>query len=373
VAKISRNPSGAPRWVPCPGAPQAEAPFPHGPTHPTTIEGRIVHWVSNRIIRSWRPGNEPLDVGTFLNANTPHGVVTSELLYCARVFLNAVWERAHVYPAGLYSEKQVSAWRFVDEPPLAGPCDAQWRSEDGTWVTVWDGKFGFIPKHAFENWQLISYGLGSIGERTQTVELVVVQPRGSSAARPVKTWILSVAELLAYGQKLVASADLVFSPNPPRFAGPHCYKCRAAGVCETLRASSWAGYHLALDAINVEIGEDELAYELEMMRQASDAIKARLDALQSLGTARIQAGHPVPGYAIETGLSNREWTMTPEQVIGFGRLHGVDLAETKPTSPNQAEGRGVPRHVIDLFTTRRETAPKLVRKRPNEAREVFFK
>ena len=123
--------------------------------------------------------------------------------------------------------------------------------------------------------------------------------------------------------------------------------------------------------VDVEMNEAQLAHEIELLDRAKDLVRARLDALEALAIARIQAGAPVPGYAFRKSKGNRSWTLPPDQIVAMATLFDVDIEERRPVSPNQAEGRGMPRAAIDRFTERRELGAKLARVSPNTAREIF--
>lgn len=350
-----------------------EAPFPRSPTHPVTEEGKALHWACERVLRSWLPVNtlEPIDLHTFLGQACPENgiVITEEMVWAGGVYLETVWERVWQNPELLQVEKQLSADRWI--PGYSGRTDSMWRSPDGAWLSVWDLKFAYTPTAAVGNWQLLSYALGAVTERTQTVELVIVQPRGVSASRPVKTWRLPIAEFWPLAQQLIDAAVEARGLSPRTVAGSHCHWCRAAAHCPTLQAAGMGALDVGSAGVSVELTEPEIAHEIEMLDRAEDLVRARLDALEALGSARIQGGRPIPGFENRRGLSNRSWTLPPAQMLAMGELWGVDLDEPRALSPNKAEGRGMPRSIIDLFTKRVPTAAKLVRVDRNVAREIF--
>ncbi len=369
-------PSGAPRWALCPGSAGLEAPYPFGPTHPTTIEGRALHWVAERVLMSWLPiNNFPAEsmvdyLGKQCESKGALGhVITDEMVWAGNVYLQEIWNTASTYPEGLQVETQVSAWSYIKG--FAGRSDAVWISEDGTQLVVYDLKFGHKAKKAFENWQLISYALAALGTRTRYITLVLVQPRGRNVTRPVMRWSMTIEQFWVYAQRLIDAAAEARGPNPRTIAGPHCLHCKAAARCGTNDDAAMNAYDFGLAAVGPELTEAEIAHQIYLLDRASDIVKARLNAMESLAVARITEGNVVPGYEQKKGLKNRDWTVPPEQAIEIGRMYGVDIEDSKPATPKQAEGRGLPREVIDLFTFRAETAPKLVRKDRAKAREIF--
>ncbi|MEE9393722.1 MAG: DUF2800 domain-containing protein [Planctomycetota bacterium] len=372
---LKLNPSGANRWVPCPGSVQMEAPFPRSETHPITEEGKAIHWAAEQVLISWSPRNDfpAIELRNLLGAKCPENglIITDEFVEHATTYLEAVWRYVHTDLHAMLWEHKLSAFQWVQE--LSGRADLTWQSPDVTYAVVADGKFGYRPVSAFENWQLVIYGMGMLRPETQTIDLVIVQPRGRAIGNPVKVWRLDREQLLAYADRVVEAAALARGPNPPLRAGGHCYKCKAAAHCPALQAAGFAAMDASATATTVEIDERQIAWELQLLRRAKEQLTAREDALEGLAIARIRAGSPVPGYAERRSLSNRSWTHgSPEETIAFGLLSGVDLATpAKPVTPQQAEVRGVPREMIDLFTERREGAAKLVCIDPDEARKVF--
>ena len=308
----------------------------------------------------------------FRNQKCPENgvIVDDEMVWAGGVYLEAVWARAWEHLPGLEVEAKVSLEQYI--PGMRGRTDTLWRSADRTRLAVFDLKFGYGQKTGFENWQLISYALGAVDEYTRELELIVVQPRGASAGRPVKPWPLSIETFWGYARRLVDAANEARGNNPRTFAGGHCRYCKAGAGCPTLAAASDHAMDAGLAQVNVEQTEFELAHEIEQLDRATDLVRARLDALEALAIARIQSGKPVPGYAHKKSLGNRSWTLSPRSIVELGGMFGVDVeTERKPLTPNKAEGRGLPREVIDKFTQRFEIAAKLTRINRNAAREVF--
>ena len=373
MAKLKVNASGAGRWVPCPGAPLMESRHPDTPTHPVTEEGKAIHWACDRVMASWKTHPQaPLTLQQFLGVACPENgiVIVPEMIYAGGVYLETVWGRAHAYPEGLQTEKQLSThrWGFV----IGMRCDSMWRSEDRKYLAIDDFKYGRVPKRAYENWQLLNYALGAIDDYTETIELSIIQPRGPSAAHPVKTWIFPAAELPQWARWIINSYHLAHSESPPLHAGPWCRYCKAAaaGACPAITAASYAAFDLAERAVFAEMTDAEVAHDLELMDRATKVMRARLDALEALAIARIQGGATIPGFDRTKSFGNRTFIRDMKSV---GTLFGLDLEKRVTMSPTEAEGVGLPRQVIDMFTTRRENPPKLKQVQRNESREVFYK
>ena len=368
------RPSGAGRWVKCPASAALQNKFkdPATERHPVTLEGIAAHWVAERVMNSWLPCNdlEHVEPRYFLGKAEPETglLIDADMIHGVNVYVRAVWERAHGNLASLEIEKQLTTHPRIEKN--SGRCDALWSSPDGSRLTLWDFKFGYKPVRAFENWQAINYALAAITSKTETIEIVIVQPRGSSASDPVKTWELSPVDFAPYANRLTEAAAEARTKSPGIKAGDHCYKCRAAHACQTLRAEADTAYEIGASPIPAEPSNAELAHALEQNDRAKSMLSARQDALEGLAISRITEGEAIPGYEQKRGRSNRRWT-NGAGIVNTGKLFDVDLTIKKPVSPNEAEARGLPRQVVDMFTERVATAAKLVRSSRNESREIF--
>ena len=374
-------PSNAARWVNCPGSVALEAPYPYGEKHPTTEEGIALHWATERVAMSWLPINdlEAKSIDQFLGQTCPENgvIITADMVWAGTVYLRSIWERSSPYLEGLKIEHQVSLSPSIEGSN--GRVDAVWLSHDSRWLTILDLKYGFTPKSAFENWQLLCYAYAycQSSDSIQNVEFQLIQPRGISAANPVKTWTVSRAELNHYFRRISEAARAVREAEargvPARtVAGPHCRYCKHAALCDTNQQAGWEARAFAGNGVSVDLNEQQIAYELEEMGRAKELIRSRMDALEGLAIARIQAGKPIPGYGYGTSMGHRTWTIPDEEVFEMGKLCGVDLVETKAVSPNQAETvRKLPRPIIDRFTTKKTLPAKLTRRKHNESKGIF--
>jgi hypothetical protein len=350
-----------------------EVSFPRSPSHPVTEEGKALHWGVERVIRSWSIANDidPISMGSLLGAVFPENgiVITDEMVWAGGVYIESIKGRARMHPESLQVEKQLSAHRWI--PGYYGRSDSIWRSADLSWLTVWDLKFGYTPVAGIGNWQNLSYGLGAVTAETKTVELIVCQPRGVSASKPIKTWVLPIEEFWNWVTVLVAAAEEARGPTPRTVAGPHCRYCKARGNCDTLAAAGSGAMDTGAAGLSPDLTDQALSHEIELLDRAADAVEARRDALEGIAIARSKAGRVLPGFSYEQGLSNRSWTLPKAQTLAMGQLCGVDLSDSKPVSPNQAQGRGVPRGIIDRFTERQPTRARLVRTDRNAARKAI--
>ena len=350
-----------------------EQPFPPSPKHPVTEEGIAAHWAAEKVMYSWLPVNSaaPLPLSQFLGIECPlNGVfITDDMIWGGGVYLEAIWARAHSYLPGLKIEHQTSLPDSTG--PISGRIDAKWSSEDQKRLALFDFKFGYTPVEVVENWQLIIYALGSVTMHTEEIEFVIVQPRGPHSGEPVKTWTITADDLRELYRWVDNSIKLARGENPPTHPGAWCRYCRAAAHCDALDRSTYRALEETGKAVVVEMSEAQIAVDLEAMHRATSQIKARLMALEALAIARIQGGQPIPGFAYQPSQGNRRWTLPDKQIIAAAKLFGIDIETVTAASPNQAEGRKLPRNIIDLYTERPTNAPKLKKINLQNAKEAF--
>lgn len=357
------NPSQAQRWVPCPGSAYMESLYPRTTTHPVTEEGKAIHWACEGVLFSWSTKNDitPKTLVSYIGQTCPENglIITEDFVAAGNVYLACVWERAQQYPDGLAIEKQASAYHAGLE--LAGRIDARWINETKTWLTVWDAKFGYKPVTAFENWQLLIYGIAEAYPTIETVELVVVQPRGLSVRQPVKRWMIDRPTLARY-QAIIAQskAEAELREGAPTRPGSHCRNCQAAHSCPALEEASWHAHDTAGISVPQDLTPKEIAYRLDEFERAQEMLRARRDALEALATRHIQHGTIVPGFKLHVSLGDRQWRQE-QDAVGLGLLSDVEMYERKMISPKQAEVRGIPPQAVEALTVRYERPPKLTR------------
>lgn len=124
-------------------------------------------------------------------------------------------------------------------PEFGGTGDAViYKPEDST-LHVIDLKFGMKVVEPQDNLQLCSYAVGAArkvwGGAVNKIVLTIIQPRAFHSAGPVRSWEISYAELEVLQRKLARVIKLAEQPNAPRAAGDHCFFCKAASFCDTLR------------------------------------------------------------------------------------------------------------------------------------------
>lgn len=373
-------PSSAFRWVNCAQAPSLEARYPETEESPHALEGTAAHWVVEGALL----GKPYLLVGD----QTYNGVaVTQEMLEGAELVHDDVRQQIGLnWSERLFIEQKVQIAR-VHSQNWGTPDYYAWgQLPDGRLkLTVWDYKFGFGIVEAFENWQLIDYVAGLVGEakldglqeQNCVVDMRVIQPRAPHRDGPVRSWMVKASDLRAYWNRLEMAAEDATSVKPTASPTPDgCKNCLGRGHCEALqraaaRAADHGEHYLPLD-----LSPHALGLELRNLKQAQALLEARVSGLEAEAAGRIKQGERVPFWALDSAPGRLAWTKTVPEVMALGQMLGLDLA--KPTdviTPAQAKAaakaRKLPAELFDAYATRPAGAVKLIFDDGAKARLTF--
>jgi len=335
MAHAPLSPSAAHRWLVCPASVK-ESKSTVSVDSDASKEGTATHEVGY----IWLTTGHPPAVGT----QTSNGLtVTEEMVETAEWFVRYVLHIADEdgcpeAPSVVMAEEKVAIGGFfgLDPSICFGTADAAVLGTDT--LTIVDLKAGYKDVVAEQNPQTALYGLGfmeEMGWMYQRVRLAIVQPRNGG----VKEWVLTKAELLAWGDKhrqAVAEAAAEVERYQPTEEG--CRYCPAAGVCKAAQAEALALARREFDdpeAVVTRLSPEELSLLLSKV----DLIDAVLKAAKEHALRLISVGHPIPGWKAVAGRKNRVWK--DEGTIGstLGLL-GFDLDDVAPRkliSPAKAE------------------------------------
>lgn len=351
------RPSGAPRWVPCPGSVSMEARFPETEESQPAREGTAAHWAASESLLG---GTHP---AVLIGQAAPNGVIiTEEMVRAAAHYVQDVLRV--VGDAVIQVENPVEI--SCIHPDNAGTPDNY--SRIGDTLHVWDFKYGWGRVDAFENWQVIDYAAGILDDLLpreglpEEVEFRIVQPRPYCSQGPVKIWRVSVSLLNSkYFPILRESAKAATSEGSECTPGGHCANCKAAHACPALNASVLRVMDLCELALPDELSGAALGAQIELLQLAETLVKTRKAGIEAQALAEIKQGGGVPGWTAAEGRTNRKWAAVPEEVIAFGHMVGVDLSKPGVKSPAQAEKAGLSKELVACYTTSPPGALKLVK------------
>lgn len=365
---LKLTPSSAGKFVPCPGSVRAELAHPdRREPSPVLMEGRAADWLIARVVASrWSFNTSAPTVAADWIGQVHDGItIDGAMAEHVTNYVDHLEEAAGSLDI-VKIEHQLSMERYL--AGYNGRSDATARLDEGRHARAWDFKYGFRPVYAFENYQLISYGLGLMTVGVDRFTLSIVQPRARGLH--YDHWTLTAVELMAYADRLIKSAHEARGDNPRLATGPHCGTCSARYACGALRAASGAALDYVTQSELHEPTPVELGAELRLMRQALTLAKARLSGLEEQAIYQLNHGQSIPGWRMTSTLSNRAFD-DRAKTERLAALHRVSLATDGLCTPAEAERRGLPKPVVKMLTTRQPGAPKLDQLTTRDIERIF--
>lgn len=340
-AKLS--PSGAHRWMACPGSVTLEAPFPDTSSE-FAAEGTLAHEIAAKCLDN---GVDPAAlIGQRFPVDGFEFTVDQSMVDHVKDYMSLVREFAE--GGQLLVEKRVGIGHLTGEEGAGGTSDVI--IIKGTEIIVIDLKYGMgVRVDANENPQLMLYALGALSEYDilgdfDTVTMVIHQPR----LNHVSEYSVEVSKLHTFADDVRHAADKVRSEDAPLVPGEkQCKFCKAKAVCPALRAdmaevvggaSSLSEFaDLVPQEVSSETSDNYLPIamsKVEMVEQWCKAIRAETER-------RLLAGQPVTGYKLVAGRAgNRDWkdaTAVEEMMKKTFRMRDDQVYDFKLISPTKAE------------------------------------
>ena len=333
------SPSGAHRWMRCPGSVALEAPFPDN-SNRYSAEGTLAHDLAAHFLQD---AVDPHTlVGTGATVDGFDFTISKEM--AAFVVDYAKLVREYAEGGMLLVEKRVDFSPVIDVPDSFGTSDAIIIKGDE--LIVVDLKYGMgVKVDATENEQLQLYALGALNDfgilaDFAMVTMVIHQPR----LNHVSEWSIPVAQLEAFGKEAHLAAMEVLDEGAQRLkAGEkQCRFCKAKAVCPALNDNvslATAGVATVADFAEFlpALAEDGLSTAMsrvELVEQWCKGIRAEVER-------RLLAGTPVEGYKLVAGRKgNRAWVdaAEAEQIMKKSfRLRDDDMYTKVLISPVAAE------------------------------------
>lgn len=308
------SPSGADRWMVCPGSVQLSQGIPDSKNIYST-EGTDLHEVAALCLEEGRAAKDLIGLSMLSGA-----LMTEEQADAVQAYVDAVYTYRGAIHGLLLVEQKVPLTWLTGEAEAEGTADCVIFGQEGNEeeVVVIDAKFGRgVAVEVEGNRQIQMYALGVIQQNdfwdlVKRVRLVIVQPRVSTP----KEWVVSLEELKAFSRdvrdaaaRVATDADLLV----PSEKG--CRFCRAQALCPALRDSAESAM---LDGFideppggvatqsdgrvvtdNTKLGE--LMDRLSMIEAWMKAIRAEVER-------RLLCGNKIPGWKLVQGKKgNRKW------------------------------------------------------------------
>lgn len=354
-AKLS--PSGAHRWMPCPGSAVLEAAYPDkGSSYAN--EGTAAH----ELAAGYLTENWSLDeyVGEVWRGEEADGtawkvVITEDMVRHVRDYAAKVREYAE--GGTLLVEQRVPIAHLTGEADAKGTADAVIMR--GNNITVVDLKFGMgVVVHAEDNPQLQMYALGALEAfdvlgNFETVTMVIHQPR----LWHVSEWTIPIEQLREFGHQVTMAAQAVSEATETDVTGPwalaylnpgekQCKFCKAKATCPALRnevadlvhdAATLSDFaDLMPSKPDSQTGDNYLSIAMAkvgLVEEWCKSIRAEVER-------RLLAGKTVDGFKLVEGKrGNRKWADENgvENLFKSFRLRQDEMYDLSLISPTTAE------------------------------------
>ena len=341
MAHAKLSPSGAHRWMACPGSVALEAPFPDQSSS-YAAEGTLAHTLASEYLDG--TGQHPFKrVGEQHDVDGFTFTVTQSMAdhvddYCRLVI--DYGERGL-----LLVEQRVPIGHLTGEKDATGTSDAIVVDTANRVLFVIDLKYGMgVRVDAGDNPQLMLYALGALEQCDQLGEfeqvcMVIHQPRLNHVS---EHW-LEVAELREFAEDVRLAAIEIGDHEVPRLepGEKQCRFCKAKAVCPALRAevTEVVSGSATLDEFltpDTTTGDNYLSVamsKVELVEHWCKAVRAEVER-------RLLAGQSVDGYKLVEGKrGNRKWNSETEVEALFKsfRLRQDEMYDYSLISPTKAE------------------------------------
>lgn len=273
-------------------------------------------------------------VETSLLKKYPHEMV--DYAYAAALEIRVMTPKG----ATLLSESRCDLSHI--SPDMWGTTDAAIVENFGR-LTVVDFKYGAgVAVDPENNSQMAFYALG-IAHRYDynfaDVALVIVQPRADHpSGKTTREWVISIDELIAWGDKFKAGVEACQDDFAPLVAGKWCKFCRAKPICPAI--SDQAMEQARLDFEDGALVKPPLlsVLDIESALAAASMLEDWIGAVREQALARLEKGEQIPGWKLVAKRGQRQWK-DEESAAMEARMVWADEAFTEPKllSPAQFE------------------------------------
>lgn len=361
-------PSNAHMWGPgrCPASPHMQSRQPRPPKSPSQREGDAAHWTLSKLLN----GGE-VKVGDVADNGV---VIDSELLGHAG---DAALEISHFRGEGVdvYVEQSFPV-PYVREGMNARP-DVLALAPSVKTAGFFDFKYGHREVETYHNPQFIveaaclfSMDIPDIDE--WEIYFTVIQPR-CYTTDPVRSWLITGAELRTEVIRYRDAAELASRENAPTKSGTYCRDCHASHSCRAIGIAA----ALAIDVSDhmgvTPLTPESAGLELTVLDDAEKRLAARRAGIEAYLMQHLSSGGRVDGWNIEQKMSNLKWTRSDAEVALLGAAFNLDLHKpAELITPTQAKKLGISDDVIASYSGRE--AGKLTLKRASNLKaERAFK
>lgn len=357
MAHAKLSPSGAHRWMRCPGSVVLEAPYPDSGSS-YAREGTAAHELAALVLES-PPATAQDYVGKRIefedDGETIQWPITQDMADHVDDYVKLVRERAQ--GKTLFVECRLPIGHITGEAGATGTSDVVILDHANKTIEVIDLKFGMgVRVNAEDNEQTQMYALGALEEYGilgdfDHIAMLIHQPR----LNHVSEWVIPVEQLMAFGATATDHADGCRDAEETQAIEDYltpgekqCRFCKAKATCPALRAeitevvggSSAATLDEFSDftpePVDMQTGDNYLPIAMAKVGMVEDWCKA----VRAEVERRLLAGQNVDGYKLVEGKRGaRKWGSEAdvETLFKSFRLRQDEMYDFSLISPTKAE------------------------------------
>jgi len=340
------SPSSSERWMHCAGSVRLCEGLPDV-KNAYMLEGTAAHELAAYALK----GNDPEWRDTdYIEVEGQPYPIDDEMREGVQTYIDYVRHLQALYRSELWVETPVDLAPLNPPEEIYGTSDAILDSLELRRLDVVDLKYGQgVQKAAAGNPQLMNYLLGALlkvahkrGAQKNgadslggalamfdTLEVHIVQPRGSHVDGPIRSWEVSADEVRAFAAQVINAARATQDPNAPLTPGEWCRFCPAQAMCPALREFTQQQAEMVFGMVPVDTPTPPERLTLEevgaILRQVP-IVEDWIRALRQRIEAELTAGRVVPGWKLVQKRPVRRWA-NEEEVLRWAKGSGLEASE----------------------------------------------
>ena len=314
--------SGSKRWLSCPPSARLERKFPDRAGE-AAQEGTLAHALAEARIRYWLGEVSNAKATELMTRIKRDPLYSPEMKGYVSEYVDLCVEKINAAQGVALVEERLDFSRWVRNGFGTGDMVI---IGDGV-LEIVDLKYGKgVPVSAEGNTQMQLYALGAIEQYGYIydfthVRMSIFQPRNGG----LSTQLMSVDDLLAWGESIKPIAELAYAGKGDFKAGDHCRFCRAAAQCKAL-----SEYNMEIAKLEFRdadlLTDDEVSFVLERV----DGLVRYAEKIKTHALEEALKGHRWPGFKVVEGRSNRKITNEAKAVKLLRKAGYTDDVIYKP-------------------------------------------